>query len=171
MKQHSLALLDPDRVAETQAAAVDREIPVCDLEPVWMRISLLAYGRFVYLTAILFFLRRCEVRLPFVSREKDLLVIAACVVFWFDIHEGELAGESAAIQVVHGHCVRMHVSGTAGCGSDPVAEPAIRRHNQAAFFGGAVDIGRDVASMPVDIFRLAGLVENVDGCRDTFAKA
>jgi hypothetical protein len=105
-----------------------------------------------------------------VGRQKHLLVVAAGIVPGLDVDEGELPGVGAAIEVGHGHDMRMYKTCAGGLGRHPISDMALRGELDALFFGRSIKGRRDDLPMPVDEFRSVRVVEQIHCYGDTFVK-
>ena len=172
VKQDALSLFHPHRLAVTQAFSVDGEPLVSDLPTVGLLVlRLCGLGGHLLAVGFLLHLRGGVERLPLVCRQEDLLVVLSGIVFRFDVHERELSGVSAAVQVGHGHRVSVDEARAEWRGRQTVAQLAVGRHHAALLLFGAIHIGGNRLPVPVHEFRGICVIEQIDGHGNSFAQA
>lgn len=89
-------------------------------------------------TAVFGLLHTREVRVLLVRCQKDLLIVGAGIVLGLDIGECKLAGERSAVEVRHGHVMRVHITAAGWERRQAVAQMAVPQPDAAAFLFGAI---------------------------------
>ena len=103
-----------------------------------------------------------EGRLEFLEREEDFAVVGARIVLRLDVNRPRLARVRAAIEVAPGHDMRVVEAKTGRLRRKRYSPHAVRRHIGGAFFGCAVDAGRDDLAVPVHELGRIRVVKYVD---------
>ena len=155
-EEHALALFDADRVARTQRVAVDGESAVMDFERAFIPFSAAASR---------------EIGLPAVERQRNLLVVARRVLTRLDDENAELAGVGGAMQVASGVNVGVIPSRAGWPRHEGITSAGRGRAPWGAFFGGAIDFGRNEEAVPVDQLGRGGLVDDLHGHCSAFGEA
>ncbi len=164
-----------DRLAIAERLAVDAEALIPDLPSVGFGILVLFFpcgffsaGRNV---GVVHFLRGGEEGLPLVGGEKNFLIGLAGVGFGLDVDEAELPGVGSAIQIRHGHRVRMDEARAGWLGREAVTQMSVGGNGEAFLFGRAIDIGQHHQPVPVNKTGGIGIVEQVDRDGDAFPQS
>jgi hypothetical protein len=102
-----------------------------------------------------------EIRLPIAQRQVMFLIEAAGIIRSLDDQKAEHAGETAAVQVVHRHGVRVIPAGAGRRGRELIAAASVRRHHRGAFFLRSVHVGGNQQSVKMHELRHVGVVDHV----------
>ena len=102
-------------------------------------------------------------------RQEDFLIVGAGLALGLDVDESKLAGIGSAAQIRHRHDVRVHPARSRRLRSQAIPQVPVRRHHQALFLGGAIDVGRNDLAVPMDQLRRVRVVEQIHGHRHAFA--
>ena len=103
--------------------------------------------------------------------QKNFLIVISRLALRFHVEESELAVERAHIEISLGRHVRVIPARPDRPRLKRVLAAAVRGDERRSFFLGAVHVGSDELSMPVDKFRHVGVVVHIDGDALAFAKA
>ena len=112
-----------------------------------------------------------DLRLPMAAGQENLLIVTARIALRLDIQESELTRVRAFGDIVHGHRMRVIPARARGFRREVDAQVAVRRHKRAAFFLGAIRLGRNKHAVPMHQLRRVRIVEDVDGYRFSFLHA
>ena len=183
VEEDALAGFDANGFAVAEHAAIDGEGPIADFEAVRH-----AFGQrrfhcgFAGLPKGFVRLARrkkilCHVAaageggLEFLQSEEHFAVVTAGFVAWLDIDRSDLAGILACAKVGASAIVRVIEAESGRPRSEDDATMAVRGNIGRAFFGGAVDVNRNLLAVPVELLGSVGVVADVDGGLLAFPEA
>ena len=72
-------------------------------------------------------------------RDKNFLIIFSGLVLRLDIKKSELTSEPAAVEMLHGHGMRVVPARPRGLGSERILAVAMRGNEWSSFFLGTVN--------------------------------
>src|SRR5271166_5090241 len=180
MKQHTFVLFDAYGLAVPQHAAVDGERAIANLISVRHALGQRSFhgGLTLLLKLAVASRRREEVHvhvaaaaeggLELLEREEDFAVVAAGILLRFDVHRANLAAVLPGVEVGAGTVVAVIEAQAGGVRGETYAAFAVRGNPGRTLFSGAVHVGRDLLSMPVQLLGRVGVIEDVDGNRLAF---
>ena len=174
VEQDALALLDANRLAVTEHAAVDREQPIADL--VTLRLSLRQgrlHRRFARYLELFDSIVRCkkihrhvaaaaERRREFLEHEKHFLVVAARFVSGLDIDRADLTAVLAGAEIVARDQMRVIKAEAGRPGHKGDAAHAVCRDERCAFLSRTVHLHRHELTVPVQLLGRVGVIVDVD---------
>src|SRR5579859_1311580 len=183
MEENSFALLHPDRLTVVQHPAIDGKRTVADF--VAMRHAFgegSLHGRLALLFQRLH-LRRgrkkvhwhisaaAERGLELLQHQKDLAIIVARRILWFDIDCTNLAVVLPGVKIGSGSIVRVIETKARRSWHKYNSTFAARGNKRCALFRRSVNVNRNHLAMPMQLLRDIGFVVNIYGYLLSFFQA
>ena len=143
VQEDALSVLDAQRFAKTEDTAVDGGKSIFGIHRTVSAAGHLAF--------------------PVVKGEEEFLVVVAGVVAGLDEQKAMLAGVLRLFEVCAGEGVGVVPAEACRAGRVGIARLAAGGDHRRAFFHGAIDIGRQKETVPMNDFFVGGVVGHIDG--------